>query len=150
MRMTAPKVLVRDRKCEISRRNSSECRFGWSGNFSASQSPRISKVATFNSTAWPFACEGISSPTRERHAPVVIRFSVSSGNEFNVITACRLPRQDPSLMAMNWLFRKVRTQPWTSAGCPVIFVERRSLILERFIEFCGLQKTLFCGLLPSL
>lgn len=40
---------------------------------------------------------------------------------------------EPSFMAINWLFRKVRTQPCTSTCWFSALLERSSLILVRFI-----------------
>ena len=96
MRKTVPNVLVRTRKCAISRKNSSECFLGWSGNFSASESPKISTVVATNSTAWPFAGEGCRFPVIARQAPVVMRLSILYYTEISAIKACKMCIVEPS------------------------------------------------------
>ena len=133
MRITELMVLVRERRWAISRRNSSECFFGCSGNFSASLSPRISSSFTFISTACPFPSEATNSPVAEMHAPVVIRFVMASSKVSRLTTTCIVWMVEPSLRAINWLLRKVRTQPCAFTIWPFGSVASNSFILIRFI-----------------
>src|SRR5690606_35202121 len=129
----ALKVPVRKRRCAISRKNSKLCFFGCNGYFSGSESPRIVSSLTLISTRCPFPRDSTSCPFTCTAAPVVIRFNKASSVFSKSTTACILLIDEPSLIAINWLFRKVLTQPFTITSLPNSSVFNNSFIRVCFI-----------------
>src|SRR5207245_10662170 len=77
-RVAAALVLVRGRKCATSRRNSSECAFGWIGYVSGSSTQPTTLIAlACISNGCPFAGDGTIVPVASSAQPAV-SFKTSS------------------------------------------------------------------------
>ena len=121
MRNTAPNVLVRGRKCAISRRNSIECPFFCNG-YVLSQVPSTSISRACTSTFCPEPTDSTITPFTLTQAPVVISFSISSSKLARSTTTCTLFIVEPSFSAIKFtclLPRRVRTQPFTLTIAPI-------------------------------
>ena len=71
-RVSAPMTFVRGRRCATSRRNSSECGFGWIGYVSGSSTqPTTRTVSACISKGWPLAGDGTILPVASTAQPAV-------------------------------------------------------------------------------
>ena len=114
MRKAAPYLLVRERKCAMVRRNSSEWRFFWSGKVSGSARPNTVISLARTSHFWPLPGDSTSSPVTATHAPVLTPSSLSHAAVPSSTIHWMLPRQEPSLSSRNekpLASRRVRTHP---------------------------------------
>ena len=101
---TDENVLVLNRKCAFSLKNSKLCFFGCNGYLSASALPRINILLARTSTACLLPYEVFNNPLTDKQDPVVICFITSSLIDSLSQTTCRFSIVDPSLREIKKTF----------------------------------------------
>ena len=124
-RETAPKRLLRGRRCAIERRNSSECFFFCRGYSSAGHAPTSSTDDALTSSTCPLPLEATTSPITETAAPVLSSsITVSYDCMSPAATTCMPLRLEPSFTSTKenaFWERTVRTQPLSNTVLPIAF-----------------------------